>query len=105
MLFAPGAFGFTSPRRTRKCDPLTAAGAQSGDGRAAYVQVYLAGNQGEYTLPKAIHAFGISGEGGIARLLIPGLSRKIEEDRLPSAAMLAVIAVVSGTLAAASMTE
>jgi putative drug exporter of the RND superfamily len=28
-------------------DPLTAAGSQSNDGRAAYVQVYLAGNQGE----------------------------------------------------------
>lgn len=41
---------------------------------------------------------------GLARILIPELSRKIEEDRLPSAAMLAVIAVISGTLAAASMT-
>jgi putative membrane protein len=41
---------------------------------------------------------------GVARILIPELSRKIEEDRLPSAAMLAVIAVISGTLAAASMT-
>lgn len=41
---------------------------------------------------------------GLARVLIPDLSRKIEEDRLPSAAMLAVIAVISGTLAAASMT-
>lgn len=28
-------------------DPLTAAGSQSGDGKAAYVQVYLAGNMGE----------------------------------------------------------
>jgi len=28
-------------------DPLTAAGSQSADGRAAYVQVYLAGNMGE----------------------------------------------------------
>jgi len=28
-------------------DPLTAAGSQSKDGRAAYVQVYLAGNQGD----------------------------------------------------------
>ncbi|KAA1249695.1 MMPL family transporter [Mycobacterium simiae] len=28
-------------------DPLTAAGSQSTDGKAAYVQVYLAGNQGE----------------------------------------------------------
>jgi putative drug exporter of the RND superfamily len=28
-------------------DPLTAAGSQSKDGKAAYVQVYLAGNQGD----------------------------------------------------------
>jgi len=28
-------------------DPLTAAGSQSNDGKAAYVQVYLRGNQGE----------------------------------------------------------
>ena len=28
-------------------DPLTGAGAQSNDGKAAYVQIYLAGNQGE----------------------------------------------------------
>lgn len=28
-------------------DPLTAAGSQSSDGKAAYVQLYLAGNQGE----------------------------------------------------------
>jgi RND superfamily putative drug exporter len=28
-------------------DPLTASGAQSADGKAAYVQVYLAGNNGE----------------------------------------------------------
>ena len=41
---------------------------------------------------------------GVARLLIPELSRKIEQDNLPAAAMLAVIAVISGTLAAASMT-
>lgn len=41
---------------------------------------------------------------GLARLLLPDLSKKIEEDRIPAAAMLAVIAVISGTLAAASMT-
>ncbi|MDT5235949.1 MAG: putative drug exporter of the superfamily, partial [Mycobacterium sp.] len=28
-------------------DPLTASGAQSADGKAAYVQAYLSGNQGE----------------------------------------------------------
>ncbi|MCU4180057.1 DUF350 domain-containing protein [Bosea sp. BH3] len=42
---------------------------------------------------------------GLARVLIPDLSKKIEEDRLPAAVMLALIAVISGTLAAASMTE
>ena len=31
---------------------------------------------------------------GLARLLIPELSRKIEQDKLPAAAMLAVIAVI-----------
>ena len=41
---------------------------------------------------------------GLARLLIPELSRKIEQDNLPAAAILAVVAVISGTLAAASMT-
>ena len=33
-------------------DPLTAAGSQSTDGKAAYVQVYLAGNQGESVVPR-----------------------------------------------------
>jgi RND superfamily putative drug exporter len=54
-------------------DPLTAAGSQSPDGKAAYVQVFLAGNQGEAlslesvdalrqiiaktTAPSGIHAY------------------------------------------------
>ncbi|MCV7433638.1 MMPL/RND family transporter [Mycolicibacterium bacteremicum] len=37
-------------------DPLTAAGAQSGDGKAAYVQVYLAGNQGEALANESVEA-------------------------------------------------
>jgi putative membrane protein len=41
---------------------------------------------------------------GLSRVLIPELSRKIEEDRVPSALILAVMAVIGGTLAAASMT-
>ncbi len=41
---------------------------------------------------------------GVARVAIPELSRKIEQDSLAAAATLAVIAVISGTLAAASMT-
>ena len=41
---------------------------------------------------------------GLSRVLIPGLSEKIEQDRLPSAVLLAVMAMIGGTLAAASMT-
>ena len=37
-------------------DPLTAAGAQSGDGKATYVQLYLAGNQGEALANESIAA-------------------------------------------------
>ena len=37
-------------------DPLTAAGAQSNDGKAAYVQVYLAGNQGETLANESVEA-------------------------------------------------
>ncbi|OMC13296.1 hypothetical protein A5735_12590 [Mycolicibacter heraklionensis] len=37
-------------------DPLTAAGAQSNDGRAAYVQVHLAGNQGETLANESLEA-------------------------------------------------
>src|SRR5690349_20348484 len=37
-------------------DPLTAAGAQSNDGKAAYVQVYLAGNQGEALANESVEA-------------------------------------------------
>lgn len=37
-------------------DPLTAAGSQSPDGRAAYVQVYLAGNQGESLANESVEA-------------------------------------------------
>ncbi|MDT5257943.1 MAG: putative drug exporter of the superfamily, partial [Mycobacterium sp.] len=37
-------------------DPLTGAGAQSNDGKAAYVQVYLAGNQGEALANESVEA-------------------------------------------------
>ncbi|CAJ1581579.1 MMPL family transporter [[Mycobacterium] wendilense] len=37
-------------------DPLTASGAQSPDGKAAYVQVYTAGNQGEALANESIEA-------------------------------------------------
>jgi putative drug exporter of the RND superfamily len=37
-------------------DPLTGAGAQSNDGKAAYVQVYLSGNQGEALANESVEA-------------------------------------------------
>src|SRR5690349_250436 len=37
-------------------DPLTASGAQSADGKSAYVQVYLAGNQGESLANESVQA-------------------------------------------------
>ncbi|WP_018603082.1 RND family transporter [Mycobacterium sp. 155] len=37
-------------------DPLTAAGSQSQDGKAAYVQVFLAGNQGEALSLESVNA-------------------------------------------------
>ena len=37
-------------------DPLTAAGSQSKDGRAAYVQLYLAGNQGDALANESVDA-------------------------------------------------
>ncbi len=37
-------------------DPLTAQGAQSGDGKAAYVQVYLVGNLGEALANESVQA-------------------------------------------------
>ena len=37
-------------------DPLTAAGSQSADGKAAYVQVYLAGNMGEALANESVEA-------------------------------------------------
>ena len=37
-------------------DPLTAAGSQSPDGKAAYVQVYLVGNQGESLANESVEA-------------------------------------------------
>ena len=37
-------------------DPLTGAGAQSNDGKATYVQVYLVGNQGEALANESVEA-------------------------------------------------
>src|SRR5882762_7544095 len=37
-------------------DPLTASGAQSADGKAAYVQIYLAGNQGQSLANESVQA-------------------------------------------------
>ena len=57
------------------------AGGANLAGRDAMIAALqrLAGNQGESSLPKALAAFGISGEGGMARLLMshPPLEERI----------------------------
>jgi putative membrane protein len=41
----------------------------------------------------------------LVRWIVPDLSRRIEENQVPAAAFLAVVSVICGTLAGASMTE
>jgi RND superfamily putative drug exporter len=58
-------------------DPLTAAGAESADGKAAYVRVHLAGNQGEakaYESIKAVQRIlaGIAPPTGVASYVTGG---------------------------------
>src|ERR1700736_1136064 len=47
-------------------DPLTAAGSQSNDGKAAYVQVYLNGNQGEAKSIESVDAVRDAGRDTVA---------------------------------------
>ena len=49
-------------------DPLTAAGAQSADGKAAYVQVFLAGNMGEALSNESVVQVTSSSTGWLPRL-------------------------------------
>lgn len=42
---------------------------------------------------------------GLVRWLVPDLSRRIEENHIAAASLLAVVALICGTLAGASMTE
>ena len=61
-------------------DPLTEAGAQSQDGKAAYVQVYLAGNQGEELANESVKAVqaviaGLSPPAGVKVFVTGGTAR------------------------------
>jgi heat shock protein HtpX len=57
-----------------------AGGAQLG-GRQNMISALrtLSGNHGETSLPKAVQAFGISGEGGVARLFMshPSIEERV----------------------------
>ena len=51
-------------------DPLTASGSQSNDGKAAYVQAYLAGNQGESLANESVESVRQIIEGVTNRIIV-----------------------------------
>ena len=66
-------------------DPLTASGAQSADGKAAYVQVYLHGNQGEPLANESVAALReIVAQNGRRRRASGVRDRRCAADRRPA---------------------
>ncbi len=61
-------------------DTLTAAGAQSIDGKAAYVQVYIAGDQGEALANESVQAVRDIVEGTQAPPGVEGLRHRARGD-------------------------
>ena len=84
-------------------DPLTEAGAQSQDGKAAYVQVYLAGNQGEELANESVKAVqaviaGLSPPAGVKVFVTGGTAlqadQQIAGDRSVRIIEMVTIAVI-----------
>jgi putative drug exporter of the RND superfamily len=76
-------------------DPLTRAGAQSKDGKAAYVQVYLAGNQGEALANDSVLAVqkvvrGLSSPAGV-KVFVTGPSALQADQQIAGTRSLTVI--------------
>jgi len=73
-------------------DPLTATGAQSGDGKAAFVQVYLAGNQGEAKSNESVAAVhrvidGIQAPPGVKAYVTGGSALASEQQEIGHSSM------------------
>ena len=88
-------------------DPLTRVGAQSQDGKAAYVQVYLAGNMGEALANESVKAVqklvaGLSPPAGVKVFVTGGSAlqadQQIAGDRSVRIIEMVTIAVIIGML-------
>jgi putative drug exporter of the RND superfamily len=80
-------------------DPLTEAGAQSSDGKAAYVQVYLAGNMGEALSNESVEAVsdivaGLPPPPGV-KVFVTGGSALIADQQIASDRTVQVIEMVT----------
>ena len=83
-------------------DPLTAAGAQSADGKAAYVQVYLAGNQGEALANESVEAvqeivYGLTPPPGV-QVYVTGPSALAADQHIASDRSVRVIELLTFTV-------
>jgi RND superfamily putative drug exporter len=80
-------------------DPLTAAGAQSADGKAAYVQVYLAGNMGEALSNESVEQViklvdGLEPPPGI-KVYVTGGSALVADQQIASDRSIRIIEIVT----------
>ena len=80
-------------------DPLTAAGAQSADGKAAYVQVYLAGNMGEALSNESVEQViglvdGMTPPPGV-KVYVTGGSALIADQQIASDRSIRIIEMVT----------
>jgi RND superfamily putative drug exporter len=84
-------------------DPLTSAGAQSDDGKAAYVQVYLAGNMGEVLGNESVAAVkeivaGLSAPPGVKVFVTGGPALQADQQNAGNASIriieLVTVAVI-----------
>ena len=80
-------------------DPLTAAGAQSADGKAAYVQVYLAGNMGEALSNESVEQViklvdGMAPPPGV-KVYVTGGSALIADQQIASDRSIRIIEMVT----------
>jgi len=80
-------------------DPLTEAGAQSGDGKAAYVQVYLAGNMGEELSNESVEAVnnlvaGLPPPPGV-KVFVTGGSALVADQQIASDRSIQIIEMVT----------
>ena len=80
-------------------DPLTEAGAQSADGKAAYVQVYLAGNMGEALSNESVEAVkkiveGLPPPPGV-KVFVTGGSALVADQQIASDRSVRIIEIVT----------